>query len=123
MRSAPVSFISALDGDNIEATIDVLFQLREQARTQIPTSRLNEVLQEARERLTPRGPGKIPKLFYATQVGTEPVTVLVFVNEPKLFTGQYERYLMNRLREAFECEEVPLRLIFRRRSKVELPPQ
>lgn len=120
---APVSFISALEGENVEPTLDLLFQLREQARTQIPTSRLNEVLQEARAKLAPKGPGKIPKLFYAAQVGVEPLTLLIFVNEPRLFRGQYERYLQNRLREAFECEEVPLRLVFRRRSKVELPPE
>src|SRR5262249_28443297 len=45
---APVSFISALHGDNVEPTIDLLFQLREQARTRIPTPQLNEVLQAAR---------------------------------------------------------------------------
>ncbi|MEM7203368.1 MAG: ribosome biogenesis GTPase Der [Planctomycetota bacterium] len=119
---APVSFISALEGRNVDPTLDVVFDLRDQARTQIPTSRLNEILQEARTRLTPRSPGKIPKLFYGTQIDVEPLTILIFVNEPELFRGQYTRYLQNRLREAFDCEEVPLRLIFRRRSKVELPP-
>ena len=120
---APVSFISALEGENVEPTLDLLYQLRDQARLQVSTARLNEVLQEARDRLTPKGPGKIPKLFYATQVGTEPLTFMVFVNEPRLFRGQYERYLQNRLREAFECHEVPMHLVFRRRSKVELPPE
>lgn len=120
---APVSFISALEGDNLESTLELLFQLKEQARMVLPTPRLNEVLQQARQKLTPRGPGKVPKLFYATQVGTEPLTILVFVNEARLFRGQYERYLQNRLREAFDCQEVPLRLVFRKRSKVELPPQ
>jgi GTP-binding protein len=119
---APVSFISALSGDNVDATIDLLFDLRRQSRTVIPTARLNDVLQEARARLAPRSPGKVPKLFYATQTGVQPLTLMVFVNEPRLFRGQYTRYLQNRLREAFDCEEVPLRLVFRRRSKVELPP-
>ena len=120
---APVSFISALEGDNLEVTLDLLFQLKEQSQMELPTPRLNEVLQQARQKLTPRGPGKIPKLFYATQIGQQPLTILVFVNEARLFRGQYERYLQNRLREAFDCQEVPLRLIFRKRSKVELPPQ
>ena len=119
---APVSFLSALDGDNIEGTLNLLFDLRQQARTQIPTPRLNEVLQEARERLAPRSSGKTPKLFYGTQVGEEPLTILVFVNEPKLFRGQYTRYLQKRLQKAFHCEEVPIRLVFRSRSKIDLPP-
>ena len=120
---APIAFVSAAEGENLAATLGVLRELRDQTRIQLPTAELNAVLQRARERLAPKGPGKIPKLFYATQIGTQPLSVLVFVNEPKLFTGQYERYLKNRLREAFECEEVPLRLVFRRREKVELPPQ
>ena len=54
-------------------------------------------------------------------MGTEPLRVMVFVNEPRLFKGQYERYLEGRLREAFDCPEVPIRLIFRKRDKVVLP--
>ena len=120
---APVSFISALNHENVNETLDLVFQLREQARTQVPTARLNDVLQQARTKLAPKGPGRIPKLFYATQSGTEPLTITIFVNEPHLFRGQYERYLQNRLREAFDCHEVPLRLVFRKRAKVELPPE
>lgn len=119
---APVSFLSARDGTNVEGTLDLLFELRDQARVEMPTARLNQVLQEARGKLAPKGRGKVPKLFYATQIRKEPPTVLVFVNEPKLFRGQYERYLGNRLREAFDCPEVPVRLVFRRREKVELEP-
>ncbi len=120
---APVAFISAARGDNVDAMLDVLHDLRAQARLEIPTPRLNAVLQAARERLAPRGPGRTPKLFYAVQTGTDPLSILVFVNEPRLFEGQYARYLQNRLRDAFACKEVPLRLVFRRRTKVELRKQ
>ncbi len=119
---APVVFLSALSGENVDAAVELLFELREQASVRIPTARLNEVLQSARQKLTPRGPGKIPKLFYGTQTGIMPVTLLVFVNDPKLFRGQYSRYLENRLRTEFGCEEVPLKLVFKKRAKVELPP-
>jgi GTP-binding protein len=100
--------------------LDLLFELREQSRTPMPTPRLNEVLQAARDKLMPASGGHLPKLFYGTQVGTEPLTVLVFVNEPRLFRGQYERYLTQTLRDAFGCAEVPIRLQFRRREKVVL---
>ena len=78
------------------------------------------MLQDAKTRLLPRSKGKMPKLFYGTQIGVEPLRVLVFVNEPKLFRGQYDRYLQNRLREAFACREVPIEIVFRRREKVVL---
>jgi GTP-binding protein len=66
----------------------------------------------------PSSGGHYPKMFYGTQLGTEPLSVLVFVNEPRLFRGQYERYLTQVLREAFGCEEVPIRMVFRRREKI-----
>ncbi len=119
---APVIFASALDATNLSETLSIILDLRAQARTQIPTARLNEVLQEARNKLQPRNRGLIPKMFYATQVGTEPLTILIFVNEPRLFRGQYDRYLQNRLREVFDCREVPIKLLFRRREKVALDP-
>ncbi len=117
---APVAFLSAKDGQNVDAAMALLFELQQQARTQFATPRLNAVLQDARAKLLPQGRGLFPKLFYGTQIGTEPVSVLVFVNEPKLFRGQYERYLARILREQFGCSEVPIRIAFRRRDKVVL---
>lgn len=48
-----------------------------------------------------------------------PLTLLIFVNDPKLFRGQYERYLQNVLRDAFDIPEVPIRINFRTRSREE----
>jgi len=117
---APVVFLSAQDGTNVEGLLELLFELREQTRIQVPTAKLNAVLQEARDRLLPSSGGHFPKLFYGTQIGTSPISILVFVNEPKLFDGQYARYLTHALREEFDCKEVPIRLVFRRRDKVVL---
>ncbi|MBL8725492.1 MAG: ribosome biogenesis GTPase Der [Planctomycetes bacterium] len=117
---APVSFVSAKDGLNVPDTLELLFELRAQTRTEMSTGKLNRVLTEARDRQLPSGRGHFPKMFYGTQIGTEPLSVMVFVNEPKLFRGQYERYLAQVLREQFACPEVPIRFVFRRREKVVL---
>ncbi|HMQ24156.1 MAG TPA: ribosome biogenesis GTPase Der, partial [Planctomycetota bacterium] len=118
---APMSFMSARDGIHVDETMRLGEELYEQSSTRVSTGELNRVLQQARERLAPKGPGKFPKLFYATQVDVRPPTILVFVNEPELFPGQYDRYLQNRLREAFGWKEIPIRIVYRRREKVELP--
>jgi len=117
---APIAFLSAKEGTNVEPVMELLFELRQQAQTQMSTGRLNAVLHAARDKLLPQGRGQFPKLFYGTQIGTEPITLLVFVNEPKLFDGQYERYLSQVLRDNFPCPEVPIRIVFRRREKVVL---
>ena len=117
---APVAFLSAKEGTNVHDTIDLLFDLREQTRIEMSTGKLNAALKAARDLQMPSVGGHNPKMFYGTQIGKEPLTVLVFVNEPKLFHGQYERFLTQQLREAFGCEEVPIRIVFRSREKVVL---
>ena len=42
------------------------------------------------------------------------------MNEPRLFRGRYERYLLNRLRDELPFSEVPLRLVFTRRKRLTL---
>ncbi|MEQ1634368.1 MAG: ribosome biogenesis GTPase Der, partial [Planctomycetota bacterium] len=120
---APVAFLSAKEGRNVDVAMNLLFELQRQSQLKLSTPRLNEVLHEARDKLLPQNRGQYPKLFYGTQVGTEPISILVFVNEPKLFRGQYERYLARVLRENFDCPEVPIRLAFRRRDKIILAPK
>jgi GTP-binding protein len=115
--------LSAKEGRNVHAAMRILFDLQKQSQTKFATPKLNEVLQGARDKLLPQGRGQYPKLFYGTQVGTEPIQILVFVNEPKLFRGQYERYLARVLREAFGCPEVPIKIMFRRRDKIVLAPK
>jgi GTP-binding protein len=119
----PVSFMSALDNENVLETVEVLFDLRTQSRTQVSTSKLNGALQEAKQKLRPKSRTVMPKLFYGTQVGTEPIRIVVFVNEPKLFRGQYERFLQHFLQTAFGVEEVPIQLIFKKRDKIKLDPK
>ena len=102
--------------------LDGILRVRSRNRpaTRFATPKLNETLQRARDKLMPKGRGQFPKLFYGTQLSTNPVTILVFVNEPRLFRGQYARYLEGVLRTEFDCAEVPIRIVFRKRDKVVL---
>jgi GTP-binding protein len=54
-----------------------------------------------------------PKVYYATQIATNPVTILMFVNNPRLFDEQYQRYVASRLRDLLPISEVPIRLFAR----------
>jgi GTP-binding protein len=98
-------------------------RLARAARLRIPTAELNRWLREAVEAHEPamaqRGPRKRPlKLLYATQVAQRPPTFVVFCSEPAAVKDSYLRYLENRLRERFDLEGTPVRLLLRaRRSK------
>jgi len=58
-----------------------------------------------------------PKIYYATQIAVNPVTILMFVNDPKLFEDNFRRFIAGRLRELLPTKEVPIRLLARPRRK------
>jgi len=121
LEFAPIAFIAAKEGEGMRDLLAMAFNLYEQAGHRESTGRLNRVIGDI---LKQRGPssrlGTQAKLLYATQVGTYPPTIIVVVNEPKLFTGSYERYLMNRLREELPFSEVPIRIVFTKRKRLAL---
>lgn len=121
LHYAPVSFLSAKVGTNVRGTLDLLLELHAQSGLLVPTPKLNAFLQEARTRLVPRSRGKLPKVFYGTQIDVHPITVVVFVNDVTLFRGHnYERYLANAFREHFGVPEVPIKIVFRDRIRRDL---
>ena len=63
------------------------------------------------------------RFYYATQVTIEPPTFVLFASAAKSVHFSYQRFLENRIREAFDFEGTPLRIIFRERSRVELEPK
>jgi GTP-binding protein len=114
---APVAFTSASSGRNLSAVLDLATALFKQARTRVGTGELNSVLKDAIEKRTPRfvRASKACKVLYATQVSVQPPTVVLFVNAPERVNAEYERYLLNRMRERLPFDEVPIRLVFRAR--------
>lgn len=117
----PIVFTSAADGRGVLDAVNVAFELHEQASKRLSTSELNRIFESL---LAERGPssrlGRVAKIYYATQVSTNPPTVVVVTNNAELFDGEYERYLLNRLAEMTPFSEVPVRLVFRDRKRVSL---
>jgi GTP-binding protein len=91
-----------------------------QAKRRVGTGTLNRVLREAIEAHPPAmRENRAPKVYYATQVGTEPPTVVLFVNKPSLFDATYHRYLLNVFRQKLPFRDVPIKLYLRARSQME----
>lgn len=121
LSHAPIVLSAALDRTGLNEVVEVAFDLFAQARERVTTSRLNELV---RGILTERGPsstlGTRVKVLFVSQVATAPPTIVLVVNKPDLFTPEYERYMLNRLREATPFKEVPIRLIIRERRRADL---
>lgn len=114
---APVVFVSALTGQRVQKVLDLAKEVSEKRKTRIPTSVLNNLIREAVAVSPPPSTrGKVLKIYYATQVGDEPPTFVMFVNQPKLVHFSYKRYLENQLRETFDFTGTPIRIFFRERK-------
>ena len=114
---APVIFVSALTKDRIENLFKAINDSYEGATTRISTSVLNEVLLETVLRTPPvEFNGGILKISYANQVDCKPPVIIMFVNNPEYLHFSYQRFLENKLREAFGFVGTPLIIKCRAKS-------
>jgi len=108
---AQVAFFSALTGSRVQNLFPLLEKVWQELYKRVPTSLLNELLIDALAvNPPPSYKGKRLKIYYASQVAVRPPTFVFFVNNPQFMHFSYQRYLENRLREAFDFAGVPLRL-------------
>ena len=115
---APILFISALTGQRIKKVLDVIDHVSEQTKKRILTSRLNKYFGDWIEKFPPGlYKNRRVKLNYITQVTTAPPTFVIYTNFPGGIHFSYERYLLNRMRETFGFEGVPIRLYFKKKGK------
>ncbi len=113
-----VQYISTLDGTRFGRVMESVEYVLTNARQTIQTSTLNDIIHDAVYSFSPPSKsGKSLKINYATQIGTEPPTFVLFVNNPDLMHFSYLRYLENCLRKAKNFEGTPIRLIVRAKSK------
>jgi GTPase len=114
---APIIFASAKTGYHIKSIMEAALKIAEMRFLRVPTARLNQVVQEAIRRHDPTVIRAHPlKIFYATQTRVNPPTFVFFVNDTQGVHFSYERYLENRLRDAFSFSGTAIRLFFRNRS-------
>ena len=119
---APVSMVSAKTGRNCWETVALAGEVLAQSKIRVDTAAVNKLFQRALEERTPRVQrSRVPKVYYATQVGTAPPTFLAFVNDPEMFPATYRRFLENRIRKEFPLGEVPIRILFRARTREGTP--
>ena len=115
---APIVFVSAKSGQRTGKIMAEIDSLMEQYTKRISTADLNNVFKEAVEsHHAPLSSGRRVKFYYATQVAIKPPSFVIFTNQPDGIHFSYERYLSNKIREAFVFTGTPIKLMFRGREK------
>ncbi|EKG4277512.1 ribosome biogenesis GTPase Der, partial [Listeria innocua] len=114
---APIVFVSAKTKQRLNNLFPLINQVSDNHSLRVQSSMLNDVISDAvAMNPSPMDKGKRLKIFYTTQVAVKPPTFVVFVNDPELMHFSYERFLENRIREAFPFDGTPIRVIARKRK-------
>jgi GTPase len=117
LKFVPWIFTSALTGQRVNKTLDVILEVEAERKKRIPTSEVNEGLHGLlARRQPPQASGREVKLNYATQVSVAPPTIAVFGNAPDLVAEHYVRFLHNGFRELWGFTGSPLNIVLRRKS-------
>ncbi len=114
----PVLFVSALTGQRVDQVMPQALIVQEERLARISTSQINKVLRDAQDRHpAPSRAGRPLKIFYGTQVRSDPPTFMIYVNDPKLAHFTYLRYLENRFREHYHFLGTPIRFVLKGRRE------
>lgn len=118
MSYVPFVFVSAKTGLRVDKLFEMIRYVKEQNSIRIATGKLNEVLAYATQRVQPPSDkGRRLKIYYMTQVSTNPPTFVFFVNRAELFHFSYQRYLENQIRETFSLDGTPIVFKIRERDR------
>lgn len=116
----PIAFITAKEGRNVHAVLNLAQNLHKQASVRVTTGDLNKVLRMAlAQQEPPMRQNRRPKIFYATQVATNPPTIVLITNGPELFDNTYQRYLLKMFRDHLPFGDIAIKLYLRHKHREE----
>ncbi len=112
---AEMIFVSAVSGQRVEKIIELVDKADDEHKRRVATAVINEVIEEATSwhSAPVTRQGKQGKIYYGTQVRSQPPTIALFVNDPKRFTENYRRYMESQFRKHLGFTGTPMRLLWR----------
>ena len=112
----PILFLSAKTKQRINKVLEIAWEVYQRSKNMIPTNKLNVLIEKIMtENPPPAERGKVIRINYAVQVHKQPVVIALFANYPKLIKIPYRRFIMNRIRNSFSLEGIPIRLSLRKK--------
>jgi len=118
MWHVPIAFVTGQTGKNVKALLNHAQMLYRQSRERIATGPLNRLVAKAiKHNPPPVFRNRRPKIYYATQVATEPPTIVLVTNHPEAFSRTYRRYLLGVFRDQLRFGEVPIKLYLHKRTR------
>src|SRR5512143_824027 len=118
MDYVPILFISAKTGQRVDQVLPLALRVQEERLARLTTSKLNQVIQNAQDlHAHPSKAGRALRMYYGTQVRSDPPTFMIYVNDPSLMHFSYVRYLENKIREEYGFLGTPIRIVTKGRRE------
>jgi len=117
MDYVPLIFISALTGKRVDQVLPLALRVQEERLVRLPTSQINRIIQRAQDvHPAPSKTGRALRIYYCTQVRSDPPTFMLYVNNPELAHFTYLRYIENQIRKEYPYLGTPIRLVLKKRN-------
>ena len=116
MDYVPIVFISAKTGQRVDQVMPMALRVQEERLARVTTSALNHIIQHAQDlHVSSFRTGQSLRMYYGTQVRSDPPTFMVYVNNPKLVHFSYQRFVENQIRKEFPFTGTPIHLVWKAR--------
>lgn len=118
MDYVPILYISAKTGQRVDQVLPMALRVQEERLARLTTSTINQIIHKAQDAHPhPTHAGRALKMFYGTQVRSDPPTFMIYVNEPTLMHFTYLRYLENQIRAEYGFLGTPIRIVTKGRRE------
>ena len=118
MDYVPILFISAKIGQRVDQVLPMALRVQEERLARLTTSTINSIIHKAQDAHPhPTHAGRVLKMFYGTQVRSDPPTFMIYVNEPSLMHFSYLRYIENQIRAEYNFLGTPIRIVTKGRRE------
>ena len=114
MDYVPIMFISAKTGQRIDHVLPEALKVQDQRLVRLSTSTLNRILMQSQDMHAPSSKtGRILRIYYGTQVRSDPPTFMLYVNDVRLAHFSYLRYIENQIRKDYPFTGTPIHLVLK----------
>ena len=116
MDYVPMIFVSALTGKRANQVLPLALRVQEERLVRLSTSQINKIIQRSQDmHPAPSKTGRSLRIYYGTQVRSDPPTFMLYVNYPELAHFTYLRYIENQIRKDYPFLGTPIRLVLKKR--------
>ena len=110
-------YISAKTGQRVDKILAAAEEVYANASKRIPTGAFNDLISDAiRMNEPPSYLGRRMRVYFSSQVATNPPVFALFVNDENLMHFSYARYLENTIRDAYDFTGTPIKIVTREKK-------